>query len=72
MHPYRGIVCTYRRTDGLFTRPDYHNTLTHQSSDKNDAPGDPLHGPVTSDFFHMDAGTHAVTIGMNYHLLEVK
>ena len=48
MHPDRVIVRMYRRSDGLSTRPDYQNTLTHQSADTNDAPRDPLTGPVTS------------------------
>ena len=47
MHPDRGIVSTYRRSYGLSTRPDDHNSLTRQSIDTNDAPRDPLHGPVT-------------------------
>ena len=47
MHPDRGIVRTYRNSYGLSTRPDNHTTLTHRSADTNDAPKDPLHGPVT-------------------------
>ena len=47
MHPYRGIVRTYRRSGGLSKRPDYQSKLTRQSSDTNDAPRDPLLGPVT-------------------------
>ena len=47
MHPYRGIVCTYRRLDILYRIPDDQNTLTHQSADTNNAPRDPLHGPIT-------------------------
>ena len=41
MHPYRGILHKYRRLDGLSTRPYDQNTLTHQSTDTNDAPRDP-------------------------------
>ena len=48
MHPDRGIVRTYRRSEGLSTRPDDSNTLTRQSVDANDAPRDPLHIPVAS------------------------
>ena len=48
MHPERGIVRTYRRLDGLSTRPDDQNTLTCQSADTNYAPRGPLHGPVTT------------------------
>ena len=48
MHPDIGIVRTYRRSDGLYTRPDKQNTLTCQSVDTNDAPRDPLIGPVTT------------------------
>ena len=51
MHPYRGILCTYRRSDGLSTIPEYHNTLTIQSSDTNNDPRDLLHGPVTLMLF---------------------
>ena len=47
MHPDRVIARTDRRSDVLSTRPDYQNTLTCQSADTNDAPRDPLHGPVT-------------------------
>ena len=49
MHPYRLKVCTYRRSDGLPTRPDNQNTFISQSTDTNDALRDPLHGPVTDD-----------------------
>ena len=47
MHPDRGIVRTYRRSDSLSTRPDDHNTLTCQSSNTNDAPREKLLVPVT-------------------------
>ena len=47
MHPDRGILRTYRRLDGISTRPDNHNTLTNQSSDTKNEPRDPLHFPVT-------------------------
>ena len=47
MHPYRGIVHVYRRSDGLSTRPDDQNTVTHQYTDTNDTPRDPLNGLVT-------------------------
>ena len=47
MHPDRGIVRTYIWSDGLSTRPDNQNTFTRQSADTNNAPRDPLHGPVT-------------------------
>ena len=46
MHVDRGIVCTYRHSDGLCTRPDNQNTLTCQSVDTNDAHRDPLHGSI--------------------------
>ena len=42
MHLDREMVCMYRRSDGISTRPDYQNTLTHQSVDKKDAPRDPF------------------------------
>ena len=51
MHPYIGIVRTYRRSEDLSTRPDDQNTLTRQSSDTNDAPRDPLHDPIKSFHF---------------------
>ena len=47
MHPARGIVRTYIRSDVLSARPDDHNTLTYQSIDTNEAPWDPIHAPVT-------------------------
>ena len=46
MHPDRVIVHMYRQSDGLYMRLDYPNTLTSQSSGTNDAPWDPLLGPV--------------------------
>ena len=48
MHPDRGTVRTYRRSDGLYTIPDDQNTLTLQSANTNDAPKYPLLGPVTN------------------------
>ena len=48
MHPDILIVCTYRRSDGLSTIPDDQNTFTRQSANTNNAPRDPLHGPVTN------------------------
>ena len=47
MHPYRLIVRTYIQSDGLSAIPDDQNTLTHQSTNKNDAPMDPLLVAVT-------------------------
>ena len=41
MHQYRGIVCTYIRSDSLSTRPYNQNTLTCQSADTTNAPRDP-------------------------------
>ena len=35
MHPDRVIVLTYRQSDGISTRQDDQNTLTHQPSDIN-------------------------------------
>ena len=46
MHPEKVIVRTYRWSDGLYTRPDDQNTLTRQSAHTNDAPRDPLRGPI--------------------------
>ena len=48
MHPYRGILCKYIQSDGLYTIPDDQNTLTLQSANTNDAPKEPLLGPVTN------------------------
>ena len=42
------IVCTYRRSYGLYTRLDDQNTLTRQSVDTKDSPRNPLRGPITS------------------------
>ena len=47
MYLDRGIVSTYRRSDGLSTIPDNQNILIHQSADTNNAPRDPPHCPVT-------------------------
>ena len=47
MHPDRGMVRTYRLSYGLFMRRDNQNTLTCQSTNKNNVPRDPLLGPVT-------------------------
>ena len=47
MHPDREIVRTNRRSDGLSTRPDDPNTLTHQSAGTNNTCRDLLLGPVT-------------------------
>ena len=45
MYPDRGIVHTYRQSDGLSTRPDGPNTLTRQSACTNDAPRYPASLP---------------------------
>ena len=47
MHPDRGTVRTYRRSDGLSTRTNSQNTFICQSTDTNDSPRDLLHGPIT-------------------------
>ena len=41
MHPYRGLVCTYRRSNGLSTIPDKPNTFTCQSAGRNNTPQGP-------------------------------
>ena len=46
MHLDRVIVCTDIWYDGIHTRPDDPNTLTHQSSATNDAPRNPLYVPI--------------------------
>ena len=46
MQPDIGTVCTDRRSDGLSTRTDDPNTLTHQSDGTHDAPRDPFYSPV--------------------------
>ena len=48
MHPDRGIVRTYRSSDGISTRLNDHNTLTSQSADTNDSTRVPFHRPVIS------------------------
>ena len=58
VHPDRGIVRTYRHSDGLSTIPYDPNTLTPQSAVTNDAPRDPLLGPVTGDVRHLIIITH--------------
>ena len=52
MHPDRGIVRTFIRSDGLYTRPEDQNTLTHQPSDTKYAPEDLPLGPVTQKPAH--------------------
>ena len=49
MQPERGIVSMYRRPEGIPMIPDYLKTPTFQSNGTNDAPRDPLHGPVTTE-----------------------
>ena len=49
MQTERGIVRTYRCSDGLYMIPDGTNTLTHQSAGTNDAPRGLLYNPVTPD-----------------------
>ena len=48
MHLDIKIIRSYRRSDGIYTRLDDPNTLTRQSDGTNDAPREPIHGPVTS------------------------
>ena len=62
MNPDRGIVRTYRRSDGLSMRPDDHNTLTFQSVNKNGAPREPLYGLVISQIRNSLTRAYAVTI----------
>ena len=47
MHPYRGIVRTHIRSEGLSMIPDDSNTLTRQSNGMNNAPRDLLQVPAT-------------------------
>ena len=47
IYPDRGIVCTYRRSEGLSTRIDFPNTLTTQSVGTNDALQVPASCPMT-------------------------
>ena len=47
MHPYRGIVRTYRRSDFLSTISDDQNNLNRQYADTYNAPRDPLCSPIT-------------------------
>ena len=48
MHPYRGIVCTERWSDGLSTIRYGPNTLNFQFGGTNNAsPGTQLGGPIT-------------------------
>ena len=47
MHTDIGMLHMYRRSDSLSTGPDDMNTLTCQSTDKKDAPRDPIHGLIT-------------------------
>ena len=47
MNPYIGVVRTDRHSDDLSTGPDGPNSLTRQFYDTDDAPREPLTGPVT-------------------------
>ena len=47
MYAPKGIVRIYRRSNSQYTIPDNQNTFTWQSVDTNNAPRDPLCGPVT-------------------------
>ena len=47
MHPNIVIVRTGIHSGGLSTIPDGLKTITRQSTGTNNAPRDPLHGPVT-------------------------
>ena len=49
MHPNQGKVCIDIWTDGISTIPDYPNILTWKSVAMNNAPRNPLYGPVTWD-----------------------
>ena len=45
IHPDRVILCTYRRSDGIYMIPDDQNTLTHQYADTNEPPREPPSRP---------------------------
>ena len=47
MHPDQGIVRTDIRLDGISIIPENPKYLTHQYSGTDNAPREPLHGPVT-------------------------
>ena len=68
MHQDRVIVHIYRHPDGLSTIPDDQTTLTRQSADTNDAPRDPLHGPVT---WNHDRTHHYSTLHLCLRLQSV-
>ena len=48
MHPDIRIFHMYRRSDGIYMRPEGPDILTHQSASKNDSPSDPICIPITS------------------------
>ena len=58
MHPDIGIVCMYRISEGIYTIPDDHNNLTFQSSNTNNSPRDPLHGPNIGGKIYSSANVH--------------
>ena len=55
MHLDRGIVRADIRSYGLSTRPDNPNTLTFQFADANNAPREPLYGPVKKEILETAA-----------------
>ena len=70
MHPYRGIVRKDRVSYGISTIPEDFNTLTQQSSGKNDTPWDPLHGPVTCNPARTRPGSTLHLYPWYRHLLQ--
>ena len=56
MNPDRLIVDTYILSENLSTRPYNQTNLTHKSADTNNAPRDPLRGPVTLLMFFSNVG----------------
>ena len=70
MHPDRGIVCIGRHTDGLSTRPDSLNTLTHQSNGTNYAPRDPLSRPCYKNRCPLDSSFGLYNCGSSSPLIQ--
>ena len=56
MHPYRGILHTYRWKGGLYIIKEIPNTLTHQSDATNDAPRYHRLGYITWNFSQAQSG----------------
>ena len=68
MHPYKVIFHIDRWSGGLSKILEDSNNITFQSVDKNDAPSDPLHGPVIEVSCIIILAPYIISIIENYHI----